>query len=143
MKTHLHIILICKNYFDWTGEYLALIELLAICKRRRWLCHPVGFGRLFCLHESDIMLYWNPLYLKELVMLLRLLKENNYIEIKGSRGFWKAVERHLVDFNGNPIHCSLSDINYNIEEFPEANQKKWNRVRRVIAAMEMKFPPKK
>jgi hypothetical protein len=110
MKTKVDLQKLCSNYFDWLKGSPALDELLSLCCKKGWLRCPTGYYMLFELHYSSKIIYWNRKNLVELVYLFHRLLELKYIKIRKNRGFWSAIEKHLCDFDGNPIKTSLSDL---------------------------------
>ncbi len=87
------------TYLKWISKVnigLLTYEL----KKRKWIKSQNEFAKLFKIKPSnDYKVHWDLSKEEELAFLLHELKRKNFFIIKGSKGFFKYIECHIVGFN--------------------------------------------
>jgi hypothetical protein len=68
------------------------------------------------------------------IYIFILLHDYGIIKVKGNHGFWSALERHLVDFNGIPITTDLAWLARKISADPDAFRSCGKRVLDLVRA---------
>jgi hypothetical protein len=122
----------CRTYYDCTLNDIAMNELISLCGRFGWLRCAASFSQLFIKHYCDLKILWDKDRLFELVCLFDQLRDKAIIKIRGNKGFWKAIQDHLCDFNGNHYVGTLWDVFNEYSKNKEAYKRRTKKVDLLI-----------
>jgi hypothetical protein len=133
----------CNNYYDTKLNNAALSEMKYLFEKNNWLRHPADIFHLFEPHSPSLRILWNRANQVELVYFFGTMISKKIIRVKGNRGFWSAIEKHLYDFYGARIKTSLSDLYNNTCRDKTMCARKTDEVDIVIKAVLEKIKKKK
>jgi hypothetical protein len=109
-------------FLQWTG--IAPLDLLTHeLHYRKWIKSRKEFEGLFENQDPNFRLRWDFDRKAHLAYLLFKLKEERLITQNGGKGYFSIVEKHVVDFYGQPLKANYlkktsSKINSEKENYP-------------------------
>ena len=128
-----------NNSLAWQIGSPAKFELIDQLKKKKWLKKPNNFSLLFENPSTDLQISWDANRFEELSYLIYMLHKDEIIGINGNRGFFSAVEKHIIDFNNRPITKGrLKTLNHRMKKNIKKYDNRVSPVTKIISIVKQK-----